>query len=87
MSERDHKHDDLENPLGVAHEPIAESAKDHLPPGDPASRRRRVRALGEDGIDRHSTGMGDMNVDPDGAAGIDMGYGGEGTGIKPSSKP
>ena len=83
MSERDRKHDDLENPLGVAHEPIASEAQDHLPSGDPASRRRRARALGEDGIDRHSTGMGDMNVDPDGAAGIDMGYGGEGTDVKP----
>jgi hypothetical protein len=83
MSERDRKHDDLESPLGVAHEPIANEAHDHLPSGDPASRRRRARALGEDGIDRHSTGMGDMNVDPDGAAGIDMGYGGEGTDVKP----
>jgi hypothetical protein len=25
--------------------------------------------------------MGDVNVDPDGAAGIDMGYGGEGTDV------
>jgi hypothetical protein len=43
-----------------------------------------MRALGEDGIDRHSTGLGDLNNDLDGAAGIDMGYGGEGTDIKPS---
>ena len=87
MSERDRmrqddEQTDLENPLGVAHEPISGQAQDHLPSGDPASRRRRARALGEDGIDRQSTGMGDMNVDPDGAAGIDMGYGGEGTDVK-----
>lgn len=80
MSERDRK-DDLENPLGVAHDQIPADAQDHLRPGDPATRRRRARALGEDGIDRHSTGMGDVNVDPDGAAGIDMGYGGEGTDV------
>ena len=86
MSERDGRQpgdqlNDLDSPLGVAHEPIAPEAQDHLPPADPASRRRRARALGEDGIDRHSTGMGDMNVDPDGAAGVDMGYGGEGTDV------
>ena len=75
---------DLADPLGIADEPIARTADDHLPGGDPASRRRRARALGEDGIDRQSTGLGDLNNDPDGAAGIDMGYGGEGTDIKPS---
>jgi len=80
----DSDHTDLESPLGLADEPIAQNPEDHLPPGDPASRRRRTRALGEDGIDRRSTGLGDLNTDLDGAAGIDMGYGGEGTDIKPS---
>lgn len=76
---------DLESPLGLADEPIVKTPEDHIEnSGDPASRRRRARALGEDGIDRHSTGLGDVNVDPDGAAGIDMGYGGEGTDVKPS---
>jgi hypothetical protein len=75
---------DLESPLGIAGEPVKQNPEDRLQPGDPASRRRRTRALGEDGIDRQSTGLGDTNVDPDGAAGIDMGYGGEGTDIKPS---
>ena len=75
---------DLESPLGLADEPIRRTAGDHLEGGDPANRRRRARALGEDGIERQSTGMGDMNVDPDGAAGIDMGYGGEGTDVKPN---
>ncbi len=81
--EDDQDHIDLENPLGLADEPIVQTPDDHLAPGDPASRRRRARALGEDGIDRHSTGLGDLNNDPDGAASIDMGYGGEGTDIKP----
>jgi hypothetical protein len=75
---------DLESPLGLADEPIAKTEADRLPQSsDPARRRRRARALGEDGIDRRSTGLGDLNADPDGAAGIDMGYGGEGTDVKP----
>lgn len=80
----DADHTDLESPLGIADEPITRNPEDHLSGGDPASRRRRTRALGEDGIDRHSTGLGDLNNDLDGAAGVDMGYGGEGTDIKPS---
>ena len=76
---------DLESPLGLADEPISKTSSDHIEnSGDPMSRRRRARALGEDGIDRQSSGLGDTNVDPDGAAGIDMGYGGEGTDIKRS---
>jgi hypothetical protein len=81
---RDRDRNDLESPLGLADEPIMKTPADHIEnSGDSTSRRRRARALGEDGIDRRSTGLGDMNVDPDGAAGIDMGYGGEGTDIKP----
>ena len=84
MKRYDHDHTDLERPLGIADEPIAKTPEDHLVGGDHASRRRRARALGEDGIDRQSTGLGDRNTDLDGAASIDMGYGGEGTDIKPS---
>ena len=87
MANRDRDKDrlDLESPLGLADEPITRSSSDHIPDDStPESRRRRARALGEDGIERHSTGLGDVNVDPDGAAGIDMGYGGEGTDIKSS---
>ena len=79
-----HDKDHLESPLGIADEPITRNPEDHLIGSDPASRKRRARALGEDGIDRQSTGLGDRNTDLDGAAGIDMGYGGEGTDIKPS---
>ena len=76
---------DLESPLGLADEPITRSPSDHLEStADPAARRRRARALGEDGIENPTDGLGDINVDPDGAAGIDMGYGGEGTDVKPS---
>lgn len=85
MTKRDRDHDktDLESPLGLADEPITRTSSDHLEGGDPASRRRRARALGEDGIDRRSDGLGDLLGDEhDGATGIDMGYGGDGTNIK-----
>ncbi len=72
----------LEDPLGIADEPIVQKPEDHLPQGDHASRKRRIRALGEDGIDRRSTGLGDLNTEHDGATGIDMGSGGSGTDIK-----
>ena len=54
---------DLERPLGLADEPITQNPEDHLPQGD---RRQHPRALDEDGIDRHSTGLGDLDSDPDG---------------------
>jgi hypothetical protein len=83
--DRDLDRNDLESPLGLADEPITRTSADHIVnQGNPTSRRRRARALGEDGIDRHSTGLGDLNDDRDGATGIDMGYGGGGTGIKSS---
>jgi hypothetical protein len=79
--DRDTDQLDLESPLGLADEPIATTAADHVEGStDPTTRRRRARALGEDGIDRDGSGS-DVNVDPDGAAGIDMGYGGEGTDV------
>ena len=75
----------LEDPLGIADEPVVQKPEDHLPHGDPASRKRRMRALGEDGIDRRSTGLGDLSNENDGATGIDMGYGGSGTNVKSGS--
>jgi hypothetical protein len=73
---------DLESPLGLADEPIRRNPEDHLPQGSHASRRRRTRALGEDGIERRSSGLDDLNTEHDGATGIDMGYGGSGTDVK-----
>lgn len=85
----------LGNPLGLAGAPVP--ATDDLTTGhDLGTTRDDVRALDEDEVARRrararalgeveTSGMGsDVNVDPDGAAGIDMGYGGEGTDIKPS---
>jgi hypothetical protein len=85
MNRRHDDDTDLADPLGIADEPIAQKPDDHLTPGTHASRKRRARALGEDGIDRRSTGLGDLNTEHDGATGIDMGYGGSGTDIKTGS--
>lgn len=79
--ERDEDRIDLQNPLGLADEPIVTTDADHVEgAADPSQRRRRARALGEDGLEPGRSGS-DVNVDPDGAAGIDMGYGGEGTDV------
>ena len=89
MSERDRNTADeftLDDPLGIAQEPVPTTPSDHvqgLSEEEAAVRRRRARA-GLDGHDgRQRPGMGDTNTDADGAAGIDMGYGGEGTDVKP----
>jgi hypothetical protein len=85
MKRDDLDRNDLESPLGLADEPIVTTPSDHIENrGDSTSRRRRTRALGEDGIDSQSTGLGDLLGDEhDGATGIDMGYGGDGTNVKP----
>ena len=82
----DAKQTDLGDPLGIARQPIAPDAKDPLPETDDeaAVRRRRARAGLDGHDDRPLPGMGDVNADPDGAAGVDVGYGGEGTDIKRS---
>ena len=86
MKNRETDKTDLESPLGLTDEPIVTTASDHIADdATPESRRRRARALGEDGIERQSTGIGDLTADEhDGATGIDMGSGGDGTGLKPS---
>ena len=89
MSERDRAENPkftLEDPLGIAHEPVPSTPEDHIEGATPEEaeiRRRRARAGLDGHDDRPRPGMGDINVDPDGAAGIDMGYGGEGTDVKP----
>jgi hypothetical protein len=80
----DRDHDEAtENPLGIARQPIVQDPADQLPSGDPSARRRRARALGEDGIEHQTDGLGDVNRDPVGATGIDMGAGGQGHGVEP----
>jgi hypothetical protein len=86
--DRDRENDDrldLESPLGLAGEPVEKDDRIRASNDEESVRRRRARAgIGHEMEERRSTGLGDLNVDPDGAAGIDMGYGGEGTDIKPS---
>jgi hypothetical protein len=90
MADRDPKDEtSLDSPLGIAGSPVNPDARDHMAvDNDEASiRRRRARAgLGPDLDPTHATGMGDLNVDLDGAASIDMGAGGEGTDIKERGK-
>jgi hypothetical protein len=87
MKHHDRKHDrertDLENPLGIADQPITRSPADHLPEdnSEEGLRRQRARALGEDGIEET---ISPSRNDHGGASSIDMGSGGEGTDLKSS---
>jgi hypothetical protein len=83
MKKPDTDRQDLEDPLGIARQPVTPDPSIHAGNDDASRRRRRERALGTD-EEEPASGLGDRNTDLDGAAGIDMGYGGEGTDIKPS---
>ncbi len=83
MKKPDTERHDLDDPLGIAHAPVARDPSIHAENDETSRRRRRERALGSDDTEP-ATGLGDRNTDLDGAAGIDMGYGGEGTDIKRS---
>ena len=71
----------LDDPLGIAHEPVSPDGSIRASMDEDSVRRRRKRALGEDVEVR--TGLGELDADP-GVTGIDMGSGGNGTDIKPS---
>jgi hypothetical protein len=70
----------LDDPLGIAHEPITPDGTIRASNDEESVRRRRKRALGEDVEVR--TGLDELDGDP-GVTGIDMGSGGDGTDIKP----
>lgn len=71
---------DLEDPLGISRTPVEPDDRIHAE-NDPASvRRRRERALGPRSTERRTI-VGESD-DPQGATGIDMGGGGDGTDIK-----
>jgi hypothetical protein len=86
MADRDHKDENtLDSPLGIAGSPLTPDAPEHLKAQDDEAsiRRRRARAgLGPDADDRTTDGMGDLQRDHKGATGIDMGAGGDDTGIR-----
>jgi hypothetical protein len=84
MANRKEDRIDLETPLGISGEPVPKDDRIHASNDEESVRRRRARALGKEGDDRLTDGLGDLNTDADGAAGMDMGYGGEGTDVKPS---
>ena len=72
---------DLEDPLGIAREPVTKDDRIRASCDEESVSRRRRRALGED-VEESSMGLGDLDDDPMGATGIDMGGAGKGTGIK-----
>jgi hypothetical protein len=86
MAERDQKDENtLDSPLGIAGSPVTPDAPEHLKAQDDEAsiRRRRARAgLGADADDRTTDGLGDLQRDHKGATGIDMGAGGDDTGIR-----
>jgi hypothetical protein len=86
--ERDRESDDridLENPLGLSGEPVPKDDRIRASNDEESVRRRRARAgIGHKVEERHSTGLGDLDIDPSGATSIDMGSGGQGTDVKPS---
>ena len=83
MSTQDDDRHNLESPLGIAGEPVAHDPLIHAEDDEASRKRRRERALGPKVEERHSTGLGDLNIS-DGASSIDMGSGGDGNGIKSS---
>jgi hypothetical protein len=75
---------DLDDPLGIAREPVTKDDRIRASTDEESVRRRRKRAgLGPD-LEERSTGLDDLDMDPSGATGIDMGYGGQGTDLKRS---
>jgi len=74
---------DLDDPLGIAREPVTKDDRIRASSDEESAHRRRRRALGED-IEESRLGLGDLDDDPLGATGIDMGSGGKGTDLKPS---
>ena len=72
----------LDDPLGIADEPVARDANDVHATNDPDEvARRRARARGEAEGEVRGPGA-DINEDGFGATSIDMGYGGEGNAVK-----
>ena len=73
---------DLDDPLGIAREPVTKDDRIRASSDEDSVRRRRRRALGEDASEESRLGLGDLDDDPFGATGIDMGGAGKGTDIK-----
>jgi hypothetical protein len=85
MDKRDRTADDdrmdLDDPLGIAQEPVTKDDRIRASSDEDSVRRRRRRALGED-TEESRIGVGDLDDDAFGATGIDMGGAGKGTDVK-----
>lgn len=63
----------LDDPLGIAREPVTKDAGIRASSDEESVRRRRKRAgLGPE-LEERSTGLGDLDMDPSGATGVDLG--------------
>ena len=63
----------LDDPLGIAREPVTKDARIRASSDEESVRRRRKRAgLGPE-LEERSTGLGDLDMDPSGATGTDLG--------------
>jgi hypothetical protein len=81
---RDNDENDLENPLGIAREPVPPDPAIRASDDEESIQRRRKRAgLGHEVEERRSTGLESLDGDPLGATGIDLGGAGKGTDLKP----
>ena len=72
---------ELDDPLGIARTPVTHDECIRASSDEESVRRRRKRAGIGPEFEERSTGLGDLDLDPHGATGIDMGYGGEGTNV------
>ena len=68
----------LDDPLGIAREPVTKDDRIRASSDEASVRRRRKRAGIGTELEKRSTGLGDLDMDPKGATSIDMGYGGQG---------
>ena len=71
----------LDDPLGIAREPVTHDDRIRASSDEASVRRRRKRAGIGPELEPRSTGLGDLDLDPNGATSIDMGYGGQGNSI------
>lgn len=68
----------LDDPLGIAREPVTKDDRIRASSDEASVRRRRKRAGIGTELEPRSTGLGDLDMDPKGATSIDMGSSGQG---------
>jgi hypothetical protein len=73
---------DLEDPLGIARSPVAKDDRIRASNDEESVRRRRKRAGVGPELEERSTGIDELDMDPEGATSIDMGAGGQGNDVR-----